>query len=126
MKLVIAHLPHDAFASVRDELLDLGVLRMTVNQVHSASPQSAMTLRYRAATLSSTLRSEMRLECVISAGQLRPVVDVLRMHVGTCWGLGGRVAVLDLEELHEDAPTDHLASDDPRLDSDDRDAGGAW
>lgn len=36
MKLIVAHLPNDAFESVRTGLLDLGVLRMTISQVHSS------------------------------------------------------------------------------------------
>ena len=64
MKLIIAHLPNDAFSPVRTELMDLGVLRMTVSEVHTATLQSAITLRYRGAPLHSHLRPELRLECV--------------------------------------------------------------
>ena len=34
MKLIIAHLPNDAFSPVRTALIDLGVLRVTVSEVH--------------------------------------------------------------------------------------------
>ncbi len=124
MKLIIAHLPHGAFESVRDELLDLGVTRMTVMEVHSSGPQSAVTLQSRAATLQSNLRSEMRLECVVSSGRVPAVVDVLRMHGSTRWALGGRIAVIDLDQLHEDATEDDVAPDDPRREPAEREVDG--
>ncbi len=33
MKMIIAHLPNDAFSPVRSALSDLGVLRVTVSEV---------------------------------------------------------------------------------------------
>jgi len=117
MKLIIAHLPNDAFESVRTELLDLGVPRMTVTEVHSSGPQSATMLRSRGVTLRTHLRPELRLECVAPADQTLAVVNVLRGHASTRWGLGGRVTVLDLEGLHEDSSEPHSFPDDPRLDA---------
>ncbi len=115
MKLIIAHLPHDALESVRTELLDLGVQKITIAQVHSSGPQSGETLRYRGAALPTHARPELRLECVATAERSRAVVGVLREHASTRSGLGGRVAVVDLEELHEASPEDHIFSGDPRL-----------
>lgn len=117
MKLIIAHLPNDALESVRTELLDLGVLRITISQVHSSGPQSAMTLHARGAVLHTQLRSELRMECVVAAEQTPAVVNVLRGHASTRWGLGGRVAVLDLEEIHQDSPEERIFADDHRLDT---------
>jgi len=34
MKLIVARLPNDAFSPVRTALIDLGVLRVTVSEVH--------------------------------------------------------------------------------------------
>jgi len=116
MKLIIAHLPNDAFEPVRSELLDLGVLRITISEVHSSDPLSAMTLRYRGAALHTDLRSELRLECVADDGQSPAVVNVLRGHASTRRGFGGTVAVLNLEELHQASPEEHMIPDDPRLD----------
>ncbi|MCA1678574.1 MAG: P-II family nitrogen regulator [Actinobacteria bacterium] len=115
MKLIVASLPNDAFEPVRTELLDLGVLRITISEVHRSDPLSVMTLHYRGAALHTDLRSELRLECVADDDQSLAVVNVLRGHASTRWGFGGRVAVLDLEELHQ-ASEDHIIPDDPRLD----------
>ena len=51
MKLIIAHLPNDAFEPARTELADLGVSRITISEVHSTSMLPAVTLRYRGAAL---------------------------------------------------------------------------
>lgn len=109
MKLIIAHLPNDAFSSVRADLMDLGVLRVTVSEVHTASPQSAITLRYRGAPLHSELRPELRLECAATDEQSPVIINVLRGHAGSA----GQVAVL--EELHQAAPEEPVFCDDPRL-----------
>lgn len=116
MKLIIAHIPNDAFEPVRAELLDLGVLRMTISVVHSSGPQSARTLRYRGATLQTELRSELRLECVAGAAQSQAVVNVLRGYADAGAGHSGQVAVIDVEELHDSAE-DRIFPDDPRLDT---------
>lgn len=116
MKLIIAHIPNDAFEPVRAELLDLGVLRMTISVVHSSGPQSARTLRYRGATLQTELRSELRLECVAGAAQSPAVVNVLRGYADAGAGHSGQVAVIDVEELHGSAE-DRIFPEDPRLDT---------
>jgi len=45
MKLIIAHLLNDAFEPARTEPNDLGVLRITIAEVHSACTQSPIALR---------------------------------------------------------------------------------
>lgn len=115
MKLIIAHLPDDALEPVRSELLDLGVHRTTISEVHSSGTQSAMTLRYRGTALHTHLRSELRLECLATAEQSPAVVNVLRGHTSRAGALAGHVAVLDLEEVHQGVSDDHFP-DDPRLD----------
>lgn len=111
MKLIIAHLPHDAFEPARTELNDLGVLRITIAEVHSACTQSPIALSYRGVSMHTHLRSELRLECVASDGQSPPVVHALRALAG----VNGQVAVLDLEQLHQDCADEHVYHADPRL-----------
>lgn len=116
MKLIIAHLPNQAFEPVRNELLDLGVSRMTISEVHSSGPQSEVTLRTRGTALRTHMRPELRLECLTSAGQAAAVVAVLRAHATARRGLGGQVVVVDLEEVHEAAAgEDETFSGDPRV-----------
>ncbi len=50
MKLIIAHVPNDAFEPVRTELTDLGVLRIAMSEVHSTSAEPAITPLPRSAS----------------------------------------------------------------------------
>jgi len=113
MKLVIAYVPNDAFEPVRAEMIDLGVLRMTVSEVHSTSARSAIALRYRGAPLTTHLRAELRIECVATEAQSPAVINVLRANAGCA----GQIAVLDLEEFHQESSAEEAFSDDPRLDA---------
>jgi len=113
MKLLIAHLPADAFVSARTELADLGVLRVTVSEVHSTSARPTITLRYRGAPLKTELRAELRLECVSTEGQAPAIIDILREHAGRT----GQVAVIDIEELHRPCSDEPAFAADPRLES---------
>ena len=113
MKLIIAHVPNDAFQQVRAELIDLGVLRMTVAEVHSTSARSAIALRYRGAPLATHLRAELRIECLATETQSLAVIDVLRANAGCA----GQIAVLGLEELHQESSAEVAFSDDRRLDA---------
>ena len=116
MKLIIAHLAHDEFDSVRGELRDLGVHRTTISEVRTSDPRTAITLRYRGATLQTHLRPCLKLECVVGDEQ-SSVVQVLRRHMSEGETVPSRVAVLDLKELYEAAAKDELFPDDPRLDT---------
>jgi len=106
VKLIIAHLPNDALEPVRTELIDLGVLSMRISASHSTSAQQAITLQYRGASLKTHLRAELRLECVAADGQSTAVIDVLRWYAGST----GQVAVLELEELHQEQSIEHAVA----------------
>lgn len=116
MKLIIAHLAHDAFDVVRGELRDLGVHRTTLSEVRISDPRTAVTLRYRGATMQTHLRPCLKLECVVGDEQSPSVVQLLRGHMSDAGTVPSRVAVLDLEELYEAPAKDELFPDDPRLD----------
>jgi len=113
VKLIMAHLPDDAFESARTQLADLGVLRLTVSEVRSTSALPAVTLRYRGASLETHLRTELRLECVVAEGQAPAAVSLLR----ACGGRYGQVVVLDIEELHQSRLQEPTFVSDPRLES---------
>jgi len=117
MKLIIAHLPKDAFEPVRVELLDLGVHKTTISEVHSCGPQAPVTLHYRGAAMIIHVRSELRLECLATAEQSPGVVDVLRRHASRAGAFAGQVAVLELEELHQASSEDDVFSNDPRMET---------
>jgi len=111
VKLIMAHLPNDAFERARTQLADLGVLRLTVSEVRSTSALPAVTLRYRGASLKTHLRAELRVECVAAERQAPAAVNVLR----ACAGRYGQVLVLDIEELHQSSLQEPTLASDPRL-----------
>jgi len=111
VKLIMAHLPNDAFERARTQLADLGVLRLTVSEVRSTSALPAVTLRYRGASLKTHLRAELRVECVAAERQAPAAVNVLR----ACAGRYGQVLVLDIEELHQGSLQEPTLASDPRL-----------
>ena len=114
MKMIIAHLPNSAFETLRTELGDLGVLRMAISQVYSTSPRPSVTPRYRGTPVRTHLRAKMRLECVVTEGQSSAIINVLHGHVGQY----GQIAVLDVEELHQQEwAEEDVFGDDPRLDT---------
>lgn len=115
MKLIIAYLPNDAFEPVRTALLDLGVQTTTISDVRSSGLQPAKTLRYRGTTVITHLKAEMRLECLVTVQQAPAVIDALRTHAIRDGVLAGRVAALDLDDLHQAAPEDEALLDAPRL-----------
>lgn len=92
MKLIVAHLPHDALQTVRTELLDLGVGRITISAVRTTDAGSERTLRYRGATMRVQMKSELRLECAAPAVIVAAVVAALQAH-------GDHIAVIDLDDL---------------------------
>ncbi len=111
MKLIIAHLPSDVLEPVRTALIDLGVLSMRISASHGTSAQQPITLQYRGAPLETHLRAELRLECVVADRQSTGVIDVLRWYTRST----GQVAVLDIEELHQQQSIEHAVADDPHL-----------
>ena len=111
MRLIMAHLPTNAFERARTQLADLGVLRLTVSEVRGTSALPAVTLRYRGASLKTHLRAELRVECVAAERQARAAVNVLR----ACAGRFGQVLVLDIEELHQSPLQEPTLASDPRL-----------
>ena len=75
---------------------------------HTITP---IALRYRGVSMHTHLRSELRLECVASDGQSPPVVHSLRALAG----VNGQVAVLDLEQLHQDCADERVYQAESRL-----------
>jgi nitrogen regulatory protein PII len=98
MKLIVAHLPHDALQTVRTELLDLGVGRITVSAVRTTDAGSQRTLSYRGATMHVEMRSELRLECAAPPVIVPAVLALLREY-------GDQIALIDLEHHHDAAVT---------------------
>src|SRR5436305_7339226 len=100
MKMVIAYVRHEAFEPIRTELLALGFPSLSISEVKGSDRQRGVTERYRGAELTNYLRPKVKIECVVSAKDVRTVVDTVLKHART-GGVGdGKVFVLPVEEAY--------------------------
>jgi nitrogen regulatory protein PII len=100
MKMVIAYIRHEAFEPIRAELLVHGFPSLSVSEVKGSGRQKGVTERYRGASLTNYLRPKVKIECVVSDGDVRTVVDTILRHART-GGVGdGKVFVLPVEEAY--------------------------
>ena len=100
MKKVEAFVRHEAFEPIRMELLTLGFPSLSIMEVKGSGRQKGITERYRGAELTNYLRPKVKIECVLSDGDVRLVVDTILKHART-GGVGdGKVFVLPVEEAY--------------------------
>ena len=100
MKKVEAFVRHEAFEPIRMELLALGFPSLSIMEVKGSGRQKGITERYRGAELTNYLRPKVKIECVLSDGDVRLVVDTILKHART-GGVGdGKVFVLPVEEAY--------------------------
>ena len=93
MKMVIAYIRHEAFEPIRADLLVKGFPSLSVSEVKGSGRQKGITERYRGAELTNYLRPKVKIECVVSSGDVRTVVDTI--------GVGdGKVFVVPVEEAY--------------------------
>ena len=82
MKMVVAYIRHEAFEPIRTELLELGFPSLSISEVKGSGRQKGITERYRGAELTNYLRPKVKIECVVSDGDVQTIVDtVLKMIV---------------------------------------------
>ena len=80
MKMVIAYIRHEAFEPIRTELLDLGFPSLSISEVKGSGRQKGITERYRGAELTNYLRPKVKVECVVSDGDVQTIVDTILKH----------------------------------------------
>ncbi|HWH11781.1 MAG TPA: P-II family nitrogen regulator [Solirubrobacteraceae bacterium] len=100
MKMVVAYIRHEAFEPIRTELLELGFPSMSVSEVKGSGRQKGITESYRGATLANYLRPKVKIECVVSAGDVQTVVDAVLKHGRTGAVGDGKVFVLPVEQAY--------------------------
>jgi nitrogen regulatory protein P-II 1 len=97
MKMVIAYIRHEAFEPIRTELLDLGFPSLSISEVKGSGRQKGITERYRGAELTNYLRPKVKVECVVSDGDVQTIVDTILKHGRTGAVGDGKVFVLPVE-----------------------------
>ena len=98
MKMVVAYIRHEAFDSIRQELLDRGFPSLTVSEVKGSGRQKGITEHYRGADLTVHLRPKVKLECVIEDKDVALVRDVIVTHARTGSVGDGKLFVLPVED----------------------------
>jgi len=98
MKMVVAYIRHEAFDSIRQELLDKGFPSLTVSEVKGSGRQKGITEHYRGADLTVHLRPKVKLECVVEDKDVALVKDVIVTHARTGSVGDGKLFVLPVED----------------------------
>lgn len=100
MKLVIAYIRHDAFESIRSELLQRGLPSMSITDVKGTGRQKGVTERYRGTAVTNYLRPRLKLEVGVPSEDVQTVVDVILKH-GRTGSIGdGKIFVLPVEQVY--------------------------
>jgi nitrogen regulatory protein P-II 1 len=78
MKMVVAYVDPDKFEPIREDLLDMGFVSLTVSEASGSTPEPTMTGSYRGAKLERHVRAKARIECVVGDDQAQTVIDTMR------------------------------------------------
>jgi nitrogen regulatory protein PII len=104
MKMVVAYVEPERFEPIRDDLLGLGFVSLSVLNASGSVPEATMSASYRGAKIEQHLRPKARIECVVGAEHVSTVVDTMLKH-------GGErtfVIVLPVEQAY---PTETVKTD---------------
>ena len=100
MKNIEAYIRHEAFEPIRMELLSLGFPSLSISEVKGSGRQKGITERYRGAELTNYLRPKIKVECVVSDGDVPTIVDTILKHARTGAVGDGKVFVMPVEEAY--------------------------
>jgi nitrogen regulatory protein PII len=82
MKMVVAYIDPERFEQIREELLELGFVSLSVLNASGSVPEATMSGSYRGATIEQHLRPKARIECVVGADHVSTVVDTILKQAG--------------------------------------------
>jgi nitrogen regulatory protein P-II 1 len=100
VKKIEAYIRHEAFEPIRTELLQLGFPSLSISEVKGSGRQKGITERYRGAELTNYLRPKIKLECVVSDGDVQLIVDTILKHGRTGAVGDGKVFVITVDEAY--------------------------
>ena len=96
MKMVVAYVDPDRFDEIREDLLELGFLSISVLNASGSTPEPTMTGSYRGAKLERHLRPKARVEAVVADDAVATVSETI-MRIG---GEHSFLVVLPVDEAH--------------------------
>jgi nitrogen regulatory protein PII len=98
MKKIEAFIRHEAFESIRKELLDAGIPSMSITDVKGSGRQKGITESYRGSELVIHLRPKLKIECVVDDSEVTTVTDVVLKYARTGEVGDGKVFIINIED----------------------------
>ena len=98
MKKIEAFTRHEAFESIRMELLDKGFPSLSMSEVRGSGRQKGITEQYRGSELTIHLRPKIKLEIVVEDTDVSAVVETILKHARTGQVGDGKIFVLPVED----------------------------
>jgi nitrogen regulatory protein PII len=98
MKKIEAFMRHEAFDSIRTELLDKGFPSLSISEVRGSGRQKGITEQYRGSELTIHLRPKIKLEIVVEDTDVSVVVETILKHARTGQVGDGKIFVLPVED----------------------------
>ena len=77
MKMVVAYVDPERFDEIREDLLQLGIVSISVLNASGSTPEATVTGSYRGAKLQRHLRPKARIEAVVADDSVSPVVETI-------------------------------------------------
>ncbi|MBA2505598.1 MAG: P-II family nitrogen regulator [Thermoleophilaceae bacterium] len=98
MKMVVAYIRHEAFESIRQDLLDAGYPSLSITEVKGSGRQKGITEHYRGSEIAIHLRPKLKIECVVDDASVSTITDTILKHGRTGSVGDGKIFILPVEE----------------------------
>jgi nitrogen regulatory protein PII len=98
MKMVVAYIRHEAFESIREDLLEKGFPSLSITEVKGSGRQKGITEHYRGSAIAIHLRPKLKLECVVEDADTQVIVDTILRHARTGSVGDGKVFLLPVDD----------------------------
>ncbi len=98
MKMVVAYIRHEAFESIRQDLLDAGFPSLSITEVKGSGRQKGFTEHYRGSEIAIHLRPKIKIECVVGDASVSTITDVILKHARTGSVGDGKIFLMPVEE----------------------------
>jgi nitrogen regulatory protein PII len=98
MKMVVAYIRHEAFESIRQDLLEAGFPSLTITEVKGSGRQKGITEHYRGSEIAINLRPKLKIECVVDDAAVGVVTETILRHARTGSVGDGKIFTLPVED----------------------------
>jgi nitrogen regulatory protein PII len=97
MKMVVAYIRHEAFESIRQDLLEAGFPSLSITEVKGSGRQKGITEHYRGSEIAINLRPKIKIECVVEDNAVGVVTETILRHARTGSVGDGKIFTLPVE-----------------------------